>query len=87
MLNKIRSQKTETELTERKSQPDNFPNSEALRILSFLADQSSPDKASLALGVLPFAYVKKRFVSSELPKSRDIEKYKHFFSLHPWLCI
>lgn len=73
MLNKVRSEKTEIELTERKSQPDNFPNSEALRILSFLTDQSSPDKASLALGVLPFAYIKKRLVSSELSKSRYIK--------------
>ena len=40
-------------LTERKSQPGNFPYSEALRILSFFAAQSSPAKASLALEAAP----------------------------------
>lgn len=43
------------ELTERKSQPGDFPYAEAFRILSFFTSQSSPDKASVALGIPPFA--------------------------------
>jgi len=41
--------------TDRKSQPGKFPWTEALRILSFFTSQSSPDKASLALGIIPLA--------------------------------
>lgn len=52
------------ELTERRSQPGNFPKSEAFRILSLLTSQSSPDKASPALRVPP-AFRKYKF-SSEI---------------------
>jgi len=56
--------------TDRKSQPGKFPWTEALRILSFFTSQSSPDKASLALGIIPLACLEESCYVEQLHTSK-----------------
>lgn len=61
-------------LTDRKSQPGKFPWIEALRILSFFTSQSSPDKASLALGIIPLACLEELCYLQQLHTSKAKQK-------------
>lgn len=71
----------QVELTERRSQPGNFPYIEAFRILSFFTSQSSPDNASPALGTPPLAY--QEFTKFEREREREFQ----FHLYYPWLRI
>lgn len=79
---------TNPELTERKSQPGNFPWTEAFRILSLFTSQSSPDNGSLAFGPPPLTAYLKWGSSVRFNTTSKSEKMSQLSaSAHLWLCV